>query len=238
MKRQFIFYTLFCFYVLPAFVVFSLSQKEGVPFRAGETLYYNIYYKGVKVGTSVLKFKGEKKLGDRVVYYITFYTHTPYFKDLEKIYADKDTFLPLRVERKISRLAMPVMYISEEYDQEKREVVIRKRELIFSKKIVLRKKNVIDNPILSVYRYRFLDDLGAGDELVLNFPRRRFRVKYEGVREIKIKNMQEKARVFRGYPVGFQVWLKEGKQKLPLKIENPRLFGYALVFTKVDYFDR
>ena len=97
---------------------------------------------------------------------------------------------------------------------------------------------VIDNPILSVYRYRFLDDLGAGDELVLNFPRRRFRVKYEGVREIKIKNMQEKARVFRGYPVGFQVWLKEGKQKLPLKIENPRLFGYALVFTKVDYFDR
>ena len=87
-----------------------------LPFKKGERLTYEVRYKGAKIGKSILTFHGETKLENKEVYYITFSTRVPSFKDTEDLYADKDTFLPVRVNRNIRKTIGFNDRIVEKYD--------------------------------------------------------------------------------------------------------------------------
>ena len=73
------------------------------PFEKGESFTYEVRYKKLRTGESILTFNGEDKLGKKEVYHITFFTKLVALEDTEELYADKDSFLPLYVHRTIKR---------------------------------------------------------------------------------------------------------------------------------------
>ena len=91
--------TLFEFLDTPA------DKEVSLPFTQGEQFIYTVNYKSLPLGNSTLTFKGERELDGAPAYFITFVTDMPTVKDAEGIYADKETFLPLQVNRYIQKMA-------------------------------------------------------------------------------------------------------------------------------------
>src|SRR3989338_3089206 len=86
----------FCL-IMTAIVPVLDSYAAELPFSEGERLTYEVRYKNLKVGESILTFHGKAGLGDREVYHITFSTALVAVKDLEELYAQTDNFLPVEV---------------------------------------------------------------------------------------------------------------------------------------------
>ncbi|MFC1599391.1 DUF3108 domain-containing protein [Candidatus Omnitrophota bacterium] len=205
-----------------------------LPFSKGEKLIYNIHYRGLKLGQAVLTFHGEVEFENSFAYFITFNTDTLYFKDLEKIYASKETFLPLKIERKFKQLAGTTTRITEDYDQQKYKVVISKKGLIFSNKITLDKSSVIHNAILLSYYYRTRNTLVQEEKMLVNLPTREFQLIFKGKQPISTPLGENIAYLFEADSSKFRFWLKDDAKRLPLKIEDPGIFGYSLILSTVE----
>jgi len=209
----------------------SLPKPAPLPLLSGpETLHYDIFFKKIKIGTSIMKFMGEKQLQGRTVLYFTFQTSTPAFKDIEHIYAEKDSMLPLQIIRKIYQIGMPTIRIKETYNQKTGTIKIVKKNLIFSKKIIINKTPPIHNPILLSYYLRSLPQEEYAKTFKINLPLLTLKIEYAGIKEVKFRKKKNKAYVFNSIPKDrFILWLDTNKNKTPLKIENPGVFGYILL---------
>ncbi len=205
-----------------------------LPFHKGEELIYDIYYKKVKIGESVLIFHGERKIDGKDVYYITFSTKLPGFEDTEDIYADKETFLPFKVLRCIRRMGAFCTRITEEYDQEAFKVKIKKRgRLPFSKRITIEKDALIQNAILLPYYYRTKPLMAENQEFKITFPTADFDMIFKGKETIRTGLGKHLAYVFTSIPEKFTFWLSADKKRIPLKIKGYNVGGYALVIRSV-----
>ena len=104
-----------------------IDESASLPFKDGEELIYDVYSKGIKIGKSVLTFHGETELDKDSAYHISFLTNVPFFEDSEQIYAQKGTFLPLKVERTLKKAGGITTKIIEKYDQQNFQVAIEKQ---------------------------------------------------------------------------------------------------------------
>jgi len=135
----------------------SIDRKPKYPERIGEKIDYDVMLGKIKIGSAEYHNLKKTKLKDREVYLISFVTRAIRFQDQETIYCDADTFLPLRVERKISQLLKPE-YITEVYDQEKFLLTITKKR--FREEIThIHKDSPIYNSILLPFFIRNSPDL-------------------------------------------------------------------------------
>lgn len=209
------------------------AEKQAIPFKKGEKLIYNVKYKGLKIGTSFLEFHGTREYKGQDVYFITFFTDTIYLKDKEKIFAEKQKLLPLKVEREIRRNPGFTTKITELYDQEKYKVEINKKGFIGTDTNVINKSSPIHNAILVSYYFRMLEGLKEIDNFVVNFPPNRFTLSFKGKEIIETPIGRKEALVFKGQPYSFKFWLEDTKKKVPLKIEDPGVFGYSLVLREI-----
>lgn len=215
----------------------SLSKsvlERPLPFEPGEKLTYSVVFKKLKIGKAVLTFHGTAELDGEEVYFITFDTDTSGFRDLEKIYAQKGTFLPLRVERQFRRLGSFTQRIVEEYDQEAFKVEISKKGAIHTRKDTIEKTSPIHNAILLSYIYRADFDRYTKEKHSVNLPTKEFEIFYAGKDEVKVPLEDSQAHIFASDPEQFKLCLKDDEKMMPLLIEDPNAFGYALKLKSVE----
>lgn len=221
----------------PGDIVEAQTEKGNVshpPFRKGESFKYDVMYKKVRLGESILTFHGEGKSGDRQVYYITFRTRIPSLKDAEDLYADKQTFLPIEVHRSIKKKVGFDDEIVERYDQDNFRVDISQKSKLRFREFSIQKDSPIYNAILLVYYYRMQKVFHEEDVLAVNLPLVDFKIIYSGIETIDTSIGEYRAHAFTSEPAKFKLWLSADERRIPLKIENPGTLGYSLVIKSVD----
>ena len=199
-----------------------------LPFSKEEQLTYDVYYKKLKVGKSVLTFHGEEEINGKKTYHITFYTKVPGLQDIEEIYADQQTFLPLKVSRQIDQIGSFRTRITEEYDQEAFVVIIKKQGKFFSKEFTIEKKAPIHNAILLPYYYRTKPVVTGDEKFKVTLPTADFDVVFKGKETISTYLGEYSAHVFSSIPAKFSFWLSADKRRVPLKIKSLTIQGYSL----------
>lgn len=206
------------------------KTSTSIPFQAGETLTYGIFYKGLKIGTSTLAFHGIKTLADQDFFYVTFKTETPGFKDLEEIYAEKETFLPKVIKRTIRKFGAKPMTIEETYSQKEGKVSITKTTGKKSQTTVIEKQKPLSNGILLSYHYRTRKNLQPTEQFVVDFPLLSLTIEFLGIKKVKFAKEMRDVLVFQSIPADkFILWLSTDKERTPLRIENPGVFGYTMI---------
>lgn len=215
-------------------VIFFCALGHAAPFSKGEKFIYDVRYKGLKVGSSVLTFHGEKDLGAKKAYHITFSTNIPSLKDTEELYADKDTFLPIEVHRTLKKRLGFGDRIKEVYDQENFRVDISSKSKLRKKNFSIQKDSPIHNAILLAYYYRTQDTFNKGDKFDISLPTFDFEVTFNGIEEIKTPLGKFQAYAFTSDPPKFRLWLSADEKRIPLKIHNPSVLGYSLVIKSID----
>jgi len=212
----------------------SKTLKDATSLFTGERLVYDVYFKKLKLGTSVLTFHGEEQIEGQDVYHITFLTKAPTFTDREEIYAYKGSFLPYRVFRNIKRLGSFSTKITEEYDQEAFKVKIKKKGSFLSKELTIEKEAPISNAILLPYYYRLKKDVTENETFKVNLPTVDFDVALKGEDTISTSLGEYPVHVFTSVPRKFTFWLSADDKRIPIKIEGHNSLGYSLVIKSIE----
>ena len=209
-------------------LVIAVPPKPKFPDRIGERITYDVMLSGMRVGRAVFHYQAKTELDLKQVNFFTFETKLMRFKDIEKIYGDPETFLPLRVEREISSWPKYEKII-EVYDQEKFSLNIVKTESGKDYKQNFKKDSAIHNAIILPYMIRRIPDLAPGWNFEANLPTQKFKIELTGIEDLKILTGVLKAYHFKSTPERFEIWISADEHKIPLKIRGMSGIGYTLV---------
>jgi hypothetical protein len=211
------------------------AEETAVAFLGGERLIYDVYYAGLKAGESVLTFHGERDLGNQKAYYITFSTELPFLKDYEEIYACKDTFLPLKINRRIIKLGgLSREHIEEVYDQKNFTVTITKDKKNPENSMIIQKNGPIYNAILLTYYYRANPDIRKRRDFEIVLPTQEFKIRISRQDDIETPSGKYLVDVFTSEPSKFTFYLSKDSRRLPVKITSHTALNYALVLKEKD----
>jgi hypothetical protein len=194
---------------------------------AGEKIIYAIS----PIGRAEYYDEGIVELNSKKVRLITFRTRLIGFDDLEKIYSEPKTLLPLRVERFVSIL-FGKEYLVEEYAPEKNSLVITK--FIQNKKVkeyVFKSDRPIRNAITLPFYLRSIPDFEIGWTFVACFPNQ-FTVTLTSIDDLKVPAGRFKAYHFISSPEKFEIWISKDQYRLPIKIKGLGGYSYTMVMVK------
>ncbi|MDD5432861.1 MAG: DUF3108 domain-containing protein [Candidatus Omnitrophica bacterium] len=192
-----------------------------------EKIVYNVQMGFITLGSSIFKFEGSSPLNGEEMLLMTFETRLARFFDLEKIYCNPVSFLPVKIERKISHWPLDEK-ITEEYDQKNFIVKINKVAGDKKEERVIKKDNVINNAILLPYFVRSLGEVKPDFNLVARFPLQDFVITLDGKEEVSVPAGKFMAYHFVSKPKRFEIWLSADKDRIPLKIKGANGLGYTL----------
>lgn len=193
----------------------------------GEKIVYAIS----PVGTAEYNDLGLVDYQGEELWLVTFRTKVPGFSDLEKIYADPKTELPLRVERYI-RWPLSQEFIVEEYDPRHNAQVTRryiKNKLTNEYKY---KSNApFHNAILLPFVLREKKNLRIGWNMKVRVPEE-FTVTFDRLEEVKAQGKTYKACHFSSKPDQFEIWISDDKERLPVVIKGKSYSMYLQSHSK------
>ncbi len=185
------------------------------------------------LGRSEYNNLGLVDLNGKKVNLVIFKTKVLLFEDTEKIYSDRVSLLPLRIERSISRF-WSKEYITEDYDQKKFTVVMRKFK---GKKLVQEQftqaNGSIHNAITLPFYLRELPNLKIGWYFMARVPGE-FRVELVSIDKISVPAGRFQAYHFKSTPNKFEIWINRDDPRVLLKIQGQGIFDYALLMKKYD----
>ncbi|MFH1458031.1 MAG: hypothetical protein ABIG31_02545 [Candidatus Omnitrophota bacterium] len=213
------------------FMVYLLCPSAGrlsaTPRYAGEKITYLIEPAGIAEyrDGGIVEVEGKK------LNLATFETRVLGFHDVEKIYTDPETNLPLRVERDIS-LWTKKEYLVEEYDQKKFELSVNKyRGKKKVKDYLFKAKGPIHNAVLLPFFLRESPEFHIGWSFHANFPQR-FEIQLVSLEEIIVPAGKFWAYRFTSIPHKFEIWISKDIPRVPLKIKGMGSLGYTFVMKK------
>lgn len=210
----------------PAFASGSL------PFTKGEKIIYNVSLFGIKIGQSQLQFAGKTKLNGKEAQLIILSTNVTNLKDVERIYADSQTFLPLRVERSVIFFGKK-MNIVEEYDVKEKTFTLLKNESGKTTKQVIKSDKPLENIISSIFFFRKSAAFETGQVFNLELPLAKCQMKVRGLVDFNTANKKYKAYLLESVPSKYRIWLDESYRKIPLRLDGAVGFGStAMVMTE------
>ena len=204
------------------------SVKASRPERIGEKITYDVRMGKLSLGKAVFNHLSKIEFKGREVRFVTFETKLVRFSDVEKIYSDIETLLPLRVERFISSWPFSE-HIIEDYDQEKFILTIKKIKRKKEENIVIKKNNCINNAILLPFFVRDMEDLRVGYTLMARLPTQEFLIELVAEEEVVVPAGKFMAYRFISKPKKFEIWISRDKRRIPLKIKGAGGLGYTLV---------
>jgi hypothetical protein len=168
------------------------------------------------------------ELGGREVNLMTFQSRLVRFNDLEKIYSDIRTFLPLRIERDV--FIWPTQEkITENYDQENFKLNITKFKGKRKEETLILKKGSIHNAILLPFHVRMMPELGIGWALEARLPTQEFVIKLVSIEDVTVPAGTFKSYRFESTPKRFEIWVSADERRIPVKIKGSGFLGYTLV---------
>ncbi len=214
--------------VLMAFADSNLLKgAPGIYNYAGESIQYLIS----PLGKSEYNDLGEVDLNGKKVNLTTFRTKVIFFEDLERIYSDPESFLPYKIERVISKL-WGEENITEEYDQKKFTVAIRKfkgSKLVNER--IIKANGPIQNAILLPFYLRRRFSFEIGGHFTARLPDE-FRLELVSIDEITVPAGKFQAYHFKSIPDKFEIWINKTTPRVPLKIQGKGTFKYSLLMKK------
>jgi hypothetical protein len=231
-------FILLFFYDIQLYSLNKNSQAEtmiaDLPFKKGEKLVYDLYSAGIRVGKSVLIFNGEKELDGQKVYHISFSTELPFFKDYEEIYADKETFLPIKIKRRIKKIGGFSETIEEEYDQSDFTVDITRKSTFSSNKITIKKDSPVYNAILLTYYYRANPYIADINNFRAVLPTLDFYINMSGEETVETLSGKYIVDVFSSKPPKFTFYLSKDKNRVPIKIKSHTALNYSMILNSKE----
>jgi hypothetical protein len=173
--------------------------------------------KGIKVDLVTLKYKAL------------------FVESTEKIYSDPESLLPCKIERTVSKLWGAKENITEEYDQKKFTVVIKKFK---GKKLVneqlLRSNGPIQNVILMLFYLRQNPGLKIGWTFTARVPAEfkpelvPMKLELVSIDQITVPGGNFQAYHFKSAPAKFEVWINKNNPQVPLKIKVKSIFDCSV----------
>jgi len=216
----------------------TLSAKargEGVkiiqPNYSGEKITYDVKLGKLYLGKAQFNNLANVQLDGRLLNVMTMETKLTQFTDMEKIYSDLETLLPVRVERDILNWLVRER-ITEDYDQDNFTVTIIKNKGTGQEKLVIKKDSHIHNAVLLPYYVRRIPKLDVGGIIIANLPTRRLEIKLVSIEDIKVPAGTFKAFHFKSTPKQIEIWISTDVRRIPLKIQGTGLFGYSMVMSE------
>lgn len=203
------------------------KEKTGAHDYVGEKIVYHVspFGKAEYNDLGVVDLKGVK------VNLITFKTKVFLFEDTEKIYSDPESSLLYKVERSIYGLSGKE-YITEEYDQKKFTVVIRKFKA--DKQVseqTIKANGPIHNAILLPFYMSRRPDLEIGWHFTARVPAE-FKLELVSIDEITVPAGKFQAYHFKSIPDKFEIWINKDTPRVPLKIKGK---SYSLLMKKYSF---
>lgn len=198
------------------------------PDRIGEVITYDVRLAGINLGRAVFKYLPETQLKGKKVNLMLFETKLANFSDLERIYSDKNSLLPIRVERLVSIWPSTEKLI-EDYDQQRFILTVKKFKGRKEQETVIRKDSVINNAILLPFYVRDIAGLDIGYELKANLPTQEFLIKLVAKEEVFVPAGKFIAYRFESVPKNFEIWISQDERRIPLKIKGASRLGYTLL---------
>lgn len=215
--------------ILTILTAFSLCSAGLPPQKAPvQEIYEVIQYKISPVGHSTYQDMGVVDFRGQKARLIIFKTNAPGFSDIEKIYSDLKTYLPIFVERDI---AFPIgaEYITEEYNPGQNSLVITKfKRSKQAAKYSYKAKGPIHNAVLLPFWIRTVKDLEVGWTYTIRLPDE-FKVNLVAIEEVSVPAGKFKAYHFTSAPSKFEIWISADSYRIPLKIKGMGGLSYALV---------
>ncbi len=191
--------------------------------RVGEKIVYDVKLGALKLGQSVFRQVPNEKVGETDAEVFIFETKFARFSDTEKIFADPETFLPLRVERKISIWPRKEDVV-EEYDQKAFKVRLSRN----GRHEEIKGDCPLQNAVLLPFSLRQESELGPGWKMRVNLPTQKFTVLYAGDEKLKVPAGEFETWHFKSDPDKFEVWVTQKEPKIPVKIRGTGAVGYTM----------
>lgn len=210
-----------------------VKEEEKVFDRVGEEITYDVFLGRVRLGKSQYRHLRRMKKEDQDVNQIIFETDIIKFHDLETIYCDVKTFLPVLIERKVSRMLKPER-IEERYDQKNFTLTITKKRFT-TESLSIKKDKPIHNSILLPYYVRVNADLKIGWSFEANLPQTSYLIKLVSAEEIEVPAGKFKAYRFESDPPRIQIWISADERRIPLRIEGTGALGYKLLMREYSF---
>lgn len=210
------------------------AEEAALPFPKGEQFIFDVFCSDMKLGESTLIFRGIEEMDGVDYYHITFDTDVCGFRDREEIYAYKDTFLPYKIIRNITRMESFPAVITESYDQEAYKVHIKNRGSLLTRNSTIKKKAPLHNAILLMYYFRSKETYIKDEKVNVVLPSAKFDIALTGEEKISTGLGEREAFIFEGNPSKFTFWLSADDKKAPLKIKGHGMLNYVFLLKSID----
>ena len=200
----------------------------------GENLQYLIS----PLGRSEYNNLGMVDLNGVKVNLVTLRTKVLLVDDLEKIYSEPGSLLPLKIERSISKL-WGKEYKTEEYDQKKFTVVMRRfkgKKLV--KEQIIKAKGPIQNVILLLFFLRNNPELKVGWNFTVRVPAEfkpelvSIKLELVSIDQITVPAGKFQAYYFKSIPNKFEFWINKNNPQVPLKIKIKSIIDFGVLMKK------
>jgi hypothetical protein len=221
--------------VLMIFVDNNPPKKEAeIEDYAAERILYLIS----PLGRAEYNNLGTVDLNGTKVNLVTLRTKVLLVDDLEKIYSDPVSFLPLKIERTISKF-WGKDYKTEEYDQKKFTVVMKEfkgKKLV--KEQIIKANAPIQNVILLLFYLRNYVDLKIGWNLTVRVPDEfkpelvSIKLKLVSIDKISVPAGKFQAYHFKSIPNKFEFWINKDNPRVPLKIKIKSIIDFGVLLKK------
>jgi hypothetical protein len=208
--------------------IIEVNLNKGIskplPFKKGENLVFRLDLGFFSIGTANLIFEGRTQLDGKEVYLIKFITHVANFYDKENIYAEIDSFLPLRVDRDIKMFGKKINIV-EEYNQKEKFVKITRSTSGKRTEQIIRSNKEIDNILCLVYFYRMPNNIEIGEKMFINLPLKQLEMEAKDIKKIEIAKGKFNSYILESKPKGYSFWFDTSPRRLPLRIDGAIKFG-------------
>jgi len=198
----------------------------------------NIQYVISPLGRSEYNNLGVVDLNGVKVNLVTLRTKVLLVDDLEKIYSEPGSLLPLKIERTISKL-WGKEYKTEEYDQKKFTVAMRKfkgKKLV--KEQIIKAKGPIQNVILLLFFLRNNPELKIGWSFTVRVPAEfkpelvSIKLELVSIDQITVPAGKFQAYHFKSIPNKFEFWINKDNPQVPLRIKIKSIVDFNVLMKK------
>jgi len=194
----------------------------------GEEIIYDVKLGGITLGKADFRHISRIRLGAKVANLMTFQTSLARFNDLEKIYSDARTFLPLLIERDV--FIWPNQEkITENYDQDKFTLNITKLKGKNKEELLINKTGAIQNAILLPFALRLIPEIDIGWSSVIRLPTQEFVITLVSIEDAMVPAGVFKSYHFQSTPRKFEIWVSTDERRIPVKIRGTGFLGYTMV---------
>jgi hypothetical protein len=194
----------------------------------GEKIIYVVKFGKFKLGKAIFSHLRDSAVDGKGASLMTFETKITNFYDLEEIYSDPKSGLPLKIIRNI-RSFFGKEKIIELYDQKKFLLTITKHKGKKKEEFKIKKDAVIHNAIMLPFYLRRIPELKIGWSLVAELPNQKFTIKLTAIEKLKIGNNIFEVYRFDSMPKKFEIWVTTDKRRIPVRINGAGVFGYSLI---------